>query len=207
MMQRNMSPRQAPAAPATAPPEPALALDYRTAFERAPVGLVLARQRVITDCNDALARIFATVREALVGQSFQVLYPSPDEFERKGERIAAALDTDGRYADDRIMKRATGELFWCHVSGRALDPARPHEAGVWVFEDLSAQRPLATPQRQGLTGREREVAALLIEGRTSKQIGRALGLSHRTVDIYRARLLRKYGAATTPELVQRLLSV
>jgi DNA-binding CsgD family transcriptional regulator len=49
------------------------------------------------------------------------------------------------------------------------------------------------------------VAALLIEGQTSKQIGKALGVSHRTVDIYRARLLRKYRASTTPELVQRLM--
>ncbi|HEY1392193.1 MAG TPA: helix-turn-helix transcriptional regulator, partial [Methylibium sp.] len=82
----------------------------------------------------------------------------------------------------------------------------PHEAGIWTFEDLSSRRPLTTPGRAGLTGREREVAALVIEGQTSKQIGRALGLSHRTVDIYRARLLRKYGAGTTAELVQRLVS-
>ena len=30
--------------------------------------------------------------------------------------------------------------------------------------------------------------------------------SPRTVDVYRARLMRKYGAATTPELVHKLLS-
>jgi DNA-binding CsgD family transcriptional regulator len=57
-----------------------------------------------------------------------------------------------------------------------------------------------------LTAREREVATLLTEGRTSKQIGKSLGISPRTVDIYRARLLRKYGAATTAELVRKLVS-
>ena len=40
---------------------------------------------------------------------------------------------------------------------------------------------------------------------TSKLIGRRLALSPRTVDVYRARLMRKYAAATTPELVKRLL--
>ena len=49
-------------------------------------------------------------------------------------------------------------------------------------------------------------AALLVEGLTSKLIGRHLGISPRTVDVYRARLMRKYEAATTPELVNRLLS-
>lgn len=185
-------------------PEP-LPLDYRAAFEMAPVGLVLSRNRIIVDCNHAVAEMFLTCREALVGQSFLVLYPSPDEFERTGERIAPILGSSGRYADERIMKRSPGdprgELFWCHVTGRALYRDTPHAAGIWTFEDLSSKRPVTLD----LTGREREVAALLIEGQTSKQIGKALGVSHRTVDIYRARLLRKYRASTTPELVQRLM--
>ncbi|MEW6098955.1 MAG: PAS and helix-turn-helix domain-containing protein [Pseudomonadota bacterium] len=177
-------------------------LDYRTAFELAPVGLVISRQRIIVDCNRALAEMFRTSRELLVGQSFQVLYPTAAEFERTGERIAPILNASGRYADDRIMKRSDGELFWCHVTGRAMQREAPHAAGIWSFEDLSSRRPV----KAELTGREREVAALLIEGRTSKQIGKALDISHRTVDIYRARLMRKFNAATTAELVQRLLA-
>ena len=57
----------------------------------------------------------------------------------------------------------------------------------------------------GLTPREREIAALLIDGLTSKLIGRQLGVSPRTVDVYRARLMKKYGAASTPELIHKLL--
>ena len=56
-----------------------------------------------------------------------------------------------------------------------------------------------------LTPREREIAALLIEGLTSKLIGKKLEISPRTVDVYRARLMKKHRAATTPELVQKLL--
>lgn len=185
-------------------------MDYRSAFDLAPIGLVLSRNRCIVDCNQAIAAMFRTTREALIGQSFEVIYPSHDEFERTGTRIALNLDADGRYADDRIMKREPGnprgELFWCHVNGRALKRDTPHEAGIWVLEDLSAHRPLSPGGRSGLTAREREVAALLIHGRTSKQIGKEIGVSHRTVDIYRARLLRKYDATTTPELVHKLIS-
>ena len=182
------------------------ALDYRTAFDFAPMGLVLSRQRQIVDCNQQVLAMFGAQRSQLVGRSFEVLYPTADEFERTGARIAASLDSQGWYADDRVMKRLDGphrgELFWCHVTGRALDPAQPHAAGIWAFEDLSAKRKL----KVDFTAREREIAALLIDGLTSKLIGKRLGISPRTVDVYRARLMRKTGAATTPELVNRLLS-
>ncbi len=181
---------------------PVPALDYRTAFDLAPVGLVLSRNRLMLDCNRQLLAMFGTSREALVGQSFELLYPTSAEFERMGERIVASLDTSGRYADERVMRRVGGELFWCRVSGRALDPLRPHAEGIWSFEDLSAKRQL----RVELTPRERDIAALLIDGLTSKLIGRRLAISPRTVDVYRARLMRKYAAATAGELVSRLLS-
>ena len=186
-----------------------VAFDYRTAFDLAPVGLVLSRQRLMIDCNRELLAMFRAEREQLIGRSFEILYPTADEFERTGLRIAAQLDAAGRYADERVMRRLAGdgsardgELFWCHVSGRALDPAQPHAAGIWAFEDLSSKRAL----KFELTPREREIAALLIEGLTSKGVGRRLDISPRTVDVYRARLMRKTGAATTPELVKRLLS-
>jgi PAS domain S-box-containing protein len=180
-------------------------LDYRIAFDFAPVGLVLSRHRLIVDCNQQLLEMFGADREQLVGHSFELLYPTHDEFERTGARIVASLNKSGWYADERVMKRADGprhgELFWCHVSGRALDPGAPHAAGIWAFEDLSAKRQLSVD----LTPREREIAALLIDGLTSKLIGKRLGISPRTVDVYRARLMKKHGAATTPELVHRLL--
>lgn len=189
-------------------PAPA-ALDYRSAFELAPIGLVLSRQRQMIDCNRELLAMFHAERSQLIGKSFEILYPTPDEFHRTGSRISAQLDTLGHYADERVMKRlgsgpqgGSGELFWCHVSGRALDPQDPHAAGIWAFEDLSARRAL----KLDLTPREREIAALVIEGLTSKLIGKRLGISPRTVDVYRGRLMRKTGAATTPELVKRLLT-
>ena len=179
-----------------------MTLDYRTAFDMAPIGLVMSAKRLIVDCNHRVLAMFGARREQLIGQSFEVLYPSHAEFERTGARIVASLDTQGCYADDRVMKRiAPAELFWCHVSGRALNAADPHAEGIWSFEDLSAHRQL----KADLTAREREIAALLIEGLTSKLIGRKLGISPRTVDVYRSRLMKKYAAASTPELIHKLL--
>jgi PAS domain S-box-containing protein len=180
-------------------------MDYRTAFELAPIGLLLTEHRLIKDCNAQWTQIFGASREDMQGRSLECLYPSPDEFERTGLRIAASLDAQGRYEDERVMRRvagpAAGELFWCHVSGRALRTEDPHAQGIWSFEDLSSRRRL----QADLTPREREIAALLIEGQTSKLIARRLHISPRTVDVHRARLMKKYSVHSTAELLNRLL--
>ena len=181
-------------------------IDYRLAFDLSPLGLVLSRNRTMVDCNQRVCEMFGATREQLVGQSFLILYPSADEYERTGARIAPLLNRNGSYADDRIMKRVDGrfkgETFWCHVTGRALNRETPHESGIWSFEDLSARRPV----KAELTPREREVAASLLDGLTSKEIGKSLSISHRTVEIYRARLMRKFKASTTADLVHKLMA-
>jgi PAS domain S-box-containing protein len=179
------------------------AIDYESIFQHAPVGMCISQYRIIHACNDALARMFGYERDALVGQSFLILYPSTDEFERTGARIVPIMNAKGWYSDERIMRRADKDLFWCHVSGRALVHSDPHAAGIWTFEDLSEKRPVTAE----LTPREREIAALLVEGKTSKLIARQIGLSPRTVEMHRAKLMRKFSAATSSELVHRLLRV
>ncbi|WP_284619469.1 PAS and helix-turn-helix domain-containing protein [Aquabacterium humicola] len=174
--------------------------DLVLAFDLAPVGLCVLRKRVIQRCNDAFARMFGYTPEELAGQSMSTLYPSTSEFENIGERGIAVMRTSGHYADERIMKHRSGRLFWCHASGRSLDRDDPFGCSVWMFEDISAKRPVTTP----LTPREREIAQLLVEGKTSKLIARALGVSPRTIDAHRARLLRKLKVSTPTELVSRL---
>ncbi len=70
-------------------------VDYRQAFNLAPVGLCLSRNRSIVDCNQHLCEMFGFSREVLIGQSFQTLYPSADEYERTGARMAPILNRDG----------------------------------------------------------------------------------------------------------------
>lgn len=58
----------------------------------------------------------------------------------------------------------------------------------------------------GLSGREREILDLVVEGQSNKVIGRALGISYKTVEAHRARLMRKMGVASFAELMQVVLA-
>lgn len=173
------------------------------AFELAPVGLCVTKNRVIQCCNAAFAEIFDFTTEQLRGRSVECLYPTRSEFENIGERGRPLMGASGRYSDERIMRRRDGQLFWCHVSGRSLDRADPFAYAVWMFEDISTRRPVTT----AFTPREREIVQLLAAGKTSKQIARALGVSPRTIEGHRGRLMRKLSAATPAEMIARLVGL
>ncbi|MES2631445.1 MAG: LuxR C-terminal-related transcriptional regulator [Pseudomonadota bacterium] len=173
------------------------------AFDLSPVGMCVTEERVVTLCNQAFGAMFGYGEGELQGKPLAPLYPSHEEFVHVGNLGLPVMQEVGIYSDERIMRRRDGNLFWCHVAGRAVDRSRPFAQAVWMFEDISRKRPVAG----NLTQREREIAQHLVTGGTSKQIARLLGLSPRTVEAHRSRLMKKLGAATHGELLARLVGV
>ncbi|MGR3323726.1 MAG: helix-turn-helix transcriptional regulator [Pseudooceanicola sp.] len=169
------------------------------AYEFAPVGLVVTENRVIRDCNAAFAEMFGYGRGELRDQVFAILYPSDAEFVNIRDRGVQQLRETNTYWDERVMAKKDGTLFWCRVRGHSFTPDRPLDRAVWSFADLSETRPYLP-----LTRREREIISYLADGLTSKEIAIKLDLSHRTVEVYRGKLLKKFGASNSGGLFQAL---
>ncbi|HLG82106.1 MAG TPA: LuxR C-terminal-related transcriptional regulator [Bradyrhizobium sp.] len=83
-----------------------------------------------------------------------------------------------------------------------VDAAIGTQARVESVEEI---RQISQRLEARLTPREREVFAFIATGKTNKQIARELGLSARTVEGYRASIMRKVGAKNATELVRRVL--
>jgi DNA-binding CsgD family transcriptional regulator len=62
------------------------------------------------------------------------------------------------------------------------------------------------PGYEMLTPRERQVLAQIAAGASNKEVGRHLGISPRTVEVHRARIMDKLGARNTADLVRIALS-
>lgn len=169
------------------------------AFAYAPVGLVITENRVIRDCNPVFAEMFGYDVEELKNQEFSMLYPTNEEFVNIRDRGIKQLQNTNTYWDERIMARKGGELFWCRVRGHSFTPDQPLMRAVWSFADLSEIRPY-----KELTRREREIISYMADGYTSKEIALKLDISHRTVEVYRAKLLKKFGASNSNALLQAL---
>jgi FixJ family two-component response regulator len=57
-----------------------------------------------------------------------------------------------------------------------------------------------------LTPREREVLQLITNGQSNKEAGRLLGISPRTIEVHRARVMEKLGARNTADLMRIVLT-
>ena len=97
---------------------------------------------------------------------------------------------------------------------KPFDPAtlvgrvRDAIAGSKRPSTTAAPRPIAAqfPGSEMLTRREHEVLTLIAAGASNKEAGRRLGISPRTVEVHRARIMEKLGARNTVELVHRVLA-
>jgi FixJ family two-component response regulator len=65
---------------------------------------------------------------------------------------------------------------------------------------LSSQRNRAEPSR--LSAREREVMELVVKGLHNRRIAEELGISPRTVEVHKARVMEKLGVSNLVELVR-----
>jgi len=72
--------------------------------------------------------------------------------------------------------------------------------------DVAGNQKISDHKRQELTERERAVFNLLVEGLQNKVIAHKLGISARTVEVHRRRVMEKTGARNLAELVKMALS-
>jgi two-component system response regulator FixJ len=108
--------------------------------------------------------------------------------------ILTAVETMKLGACDFIEKPFEDEVL-LHALHAALE-----RGGVTAEADPTLQD--FVRRVDALSERERQVMDHLVAGGTSKGVGRTLNISHRTVEIYRAKLMAKTQAASLSELVR-----
>ena len=101
-------------------------------------------------------------------------------------------DTAGTELVDAVRVVHNGQRYICK---------RITELVIEGFIDLRAQNAVKSPLEK-LSGREREILQLVVEGKSSVEIGQMLHLSPKTVETYRSRMMEKLGIKDLPGLVK-----
>jgi PAS domain S-box-containing protein len=108
------------------------------------------------------------------------------------------------------LQRASGEYCWVEDRGiPRLDGADGFAGFNGAAVDISdRRRPYFKPDEEALrivftlTERERQVLVLVAEGKSTRRAARQLGISYKTVESHRSRILEKLGVHETASLVR-----
>jgi FixJ family two-component response regulator len=135
-------------------------------------------------------------------------------------------DTDGCHVQRLLAGRVDLPIIFISGSGDVPTTARAMKAGAVDFftkpfvNDLllgamrealgRSQAVLTWVERtralrdnyESLSPRQREVMALIVDGRLNKQVGGQLGISEITVKAHRSKVMRKMNADSLPDLVR-----
>ena len=143
----------------------------------------------------ACARNFADVAARLLGAA-----------ESERERLAAPLPDEHRRAHARVgasRAKGAGRRRRGALASRGPGDGRDHRGRARSYRRRAARRrarPTAFRRPGPLTGRERQVADLIAAGRTNRQIGRALGIAEKTVEVHVHHVITKLGAQSRTEV-------
>jgi FixJ family two-component response regulator len=127
-------------------------------------------------------------------------YPAPIFIMSGRGDIPMAVDAIKNGAHDFIEKPFRGNEIVARIKD-AIEAHRRRRNGAETFSGL----PLHFPGREPLSRREREVLAQIATGASSKEAGRALGISPRTIEAHRAHIMEKLGARNAADLMRIVL--
>ena len=128
-------------------------------------------------------------------------YPVPIFMMSGQGDIAMAVDAIKNGALDFIEKPFRGSNVLARIEA-ALEARARHDGQARLPE----QPRFYFPRREPLSRREQDVLAQIVNGASNKEAGRRLGISPRTIEVHRARIMEKLGAKNAADLVRIVLS-
>ncbi|MEO8754145.1 MAG: response regulator [Casimicrobiaceae bacterium] len=117
------------------------------------------------------------------------------------------LTAHGDVASARnALKAGASDFIEKPIQETVLLGALAHGAERQRTADSDAARKAEIERRLArLTPREREVLAMVVEGRHNREVAQILGISPRTVEVYKARVMDKLDVDRLPDLIRLTL--
>ena len=142
----------------------ALLAEQSAILDNVMFGVMFVRNRRVVSVNRRCEELFGYASGEMTGQTTSIVFPTYAEFEAAGALQYSALTLEQHFAEERLYKRSDGSLFWCLVSGRALDPAHPDDASIWVFADITERRQTEEKLRLSATVLEHIADGVMVIG-------------------------------------------
>ncbi|HEX5363458.1 MAG TPA: PAS domain S-box protein [Gallionella sp.] len=112
--------------------------ELRTVLDNAQIGVAYLRNDNFSWINRHMEQMFGYTADELRQESIGVLCGTGNRKE-SNSIITLAMSTLHKgqaYESEFKMKRRSGEVFWCHLRGVAIDPGSPASGSIWIVLDI-----------------------------------------------------------------------
>jgi diguanylate cyclase (GGDEF)-like protein/PAS domain S-box-containing protein len=142
--------------PLPVPPKKA-ALELKALFDNATVGILFTHSRRLIQANALCAEMFGYTLGEFIDQPALILYSDQEAYSALGREAGPVLAAGRAFRTETQLKRKDGNLLWCRVSAKAVDPEHPSDGTLWIIEDISEDRLMI----EALERSTRELSAIL----------------------------------------------
>jgi len=124
--------------------------------------------------------------------------------------LMLSMHASDEYVYQALRVGATGYVLKESAGSELIAAIRAVRSGRLYLSEKIPARDIATYLKgrgwehplERITDRERQVLRLIVDGHTSNEVARLLGLSPKSVDTYRSRIMLKLGLGDLPSLVK-----
>lgn len=109
-------------------------------LESATSGIAFVKDRVIVRGNARLDELFGFERGEQIGQPTRIWYLDDAGHAAGGGAVYEQIARGESHQREQQLTRKGGELFWCRLSGRAVDAGDLSQGTVWMLEDVTQHK-------------------------------------------------------------------
>lgn len=190
---------------------------YRQAFDSAAVPMLMVdpRTEIIIDANRTLQQVLGLPAQSFLGAPIGQICPERGNPSR-AEALANLIAGRQSQLDGVRLVRGDRAEVNVAVSARAVQSGTmvctvlafsPAGAIAYPWERrMRVDRRASTALREKLSARERMILTLIARGQTNQKIADNLGISRKTVETHRQRLMQKLDIHKATDLVRYALT-
>jgi two-component system, LuxR family, sensor kinase FixL len=166
---------------------------YEMVLSNTVVGVSYLSDRHFIWANARMAQIFGYEPGELDNRPVRMLYVTQEDYEEVG-RMYGNSARHGFYTHERAMACKNGNLIWCRISGRMVEPGNRDSASVWVVQDLTDKKRAEDQLKRSNQRLEQTVQRRTLNVRRSNEALRGEIERRRAAQVLSAQSREKYRA-------------
>ncbi|MBC8412443.1 cache domain-containing protein [bacterium] len=115
-------------------------IEQKSILDTAVIGIAFVKEGRLIQANKTMETMFAYRKAELINTSLSLFFTDKTYFRTVMEEADKIIKFGKVYNFEIQLRKKSGSLIWCNVSGKAVDPSHLHKGTLWIFADINARK-------------------------------------------------------------------